>query len=54
MRRMQCVRSVGAGLLDRPAVGRYHCDRAWAQSLPGAREGREAFPYERRWAVAIC
>ena len=47
VRRMQCVQSVGAGVLDCPAVEPYRYYQAQANPSPGARAVREARPYER-------
>ena len=48
VRRMQCVQSVGAGVLDCPAVGSYRYNQAQANPSPGTRAVQEACPYERR------
>ena len=48
VRRGRCVQSVGAGLLDCPAVGSYRYNQAQANPSPGTRAGGDACPYERK------
>ena len=63
---MQCVQSVGAGLLDCPAADAYHHNNSPANTQAvtaltesggrrdtGLGQAGNAVPYERRWAFTI-